>query len=361
MADARGTIVLFLTCPGIGDFLKAVPAVRVLREKFPGRIITLVKRDTRYLNLLPVLPELGEIVFIDTKKDKLQNRLKPGRVWTNLRAFAVTAAARADAALIFRPKKSYGYWAKLAGIPVRSSLDHTGAETHWLRDGYEHIMNAYMSLAAPLGITADQAELVSRQIIALPPEVESFGEQYALQHFGGRAKTAALCIGGSIPMWRWGADNFMRLARDLSSAGHNIFIATGPYETDAWEQYHKEIEALPGARWEVNMPLLQVAGVVKRCHALVGGSTGLTHIAESVATPVIGLWAAGDSIWRPLSSTSVTLMKNPPEGWERMSQQERERVGFVRGIPYDMVRDLALRALEDASLFRSDQNRTIVV
>jgi ADP-heptose:LPS heptosyltransferase len=361
MAEKPKTIVLFLTCPGIGDFVKAVPTVRILSEQCDGRIITLVKEDSRFRNLLPVLPELGEIVFINTKKDTLFNRLKPGRVWANARAFAMIAAARADAALIFRSKKIYSYWAKFAGIPMRASLAKTGAETHWLKNGYDHIMEAYVSLARPLGVTATVQDLVDRQVIGLPHEADAFGKEYFNKYFDNAQKTVSLCIGGSINMWRWGYENFMALARALSDEGCNIFIATGTYENDAWEQYHEEIESLPNARWEVNMPLLQVSGIVKRCDLLVGGSTGLTHIADAVATPVIGLWAVGDTIWRPLGKTSLTIVKHQPDGWEREDYATQHETGYVRQIPLDMVLDLSQRILEGQLDFNEYDDRMIVL
>jgi ADP-heptose:LPS heptosyltransferase len=171
----------------------------------------------------------------------------------------------------------------------------------------------------------------------------------------------SLCIGGSINMWRWGYENFMALARALSDEGCNIFIATGTYENDAWEQYHEEIESLPNARWEVNMPLLQVSGIVKRCDLLVGGSTGLTHIADAVATPVIGLWAVGDTIWRPLGKTSLTIVKHQPDGWEREDYATQHETGYVRQIPLDMVLDLSQRILEGQLDFNEYDDRMIVL
>ncbi len=353
LADGRKDILLFMTLPGIGDFINTIPAVRVLRESLPGaKILTIVKEDSRYLDLLPLVPELGEIIFINSSKAKLLQKIRDGRLIGIIRAFARTVRLRPAAAAIFRYKKMYAAWSYLARIPMVTSPDRKAYITHVDNSPDRHMHEHYLRVLRPIGVDATRDRLDQLQYLTLPESVEKKGRDFVSTQFPSGGKTVFLCIGGSIPAVKWGYFNFAELARRLSDTGYNVLIVRGPFEADA-EPFFAEIIKRPNVSWTGGMPLIDLCGVLRACDVLVGGSTGPTHIANAVGTAVVGVFpdfdAAAGIGWYPRGLQACTIYKKRPDGWDSESPETLKH-GYVHQIPCDVVFAACVDRLEGGNL-----------
>jgi heptosyltransferase-1 len=82
------------------------------------------------------------------------------------------------------------------------------------------------------------------------------------------------------------------MTRDMQSAGNFAVAAIGPQD---------RAEAIP-----------QLAGLLKRCTAVVSNDTGPMHLSAAVGTPTLGLFSIGvTEHYRPLGAKCGFLKKNP--------------------------------------------------
>jgi ADP-heptose:LPS heptosyltransferase len=78
-----------------------------------------------------------------------------------------------------------------------------------------------------------------------------------------------------------------------------IIIPVGPADTTVSEDYFKKISS-PGSIPLYNLPLDELAAILKQCSLYVGNDSGITHLAAAVGTPVVALFGPTDpGVWGP--------------------------------------------------------------
>ena len=346
MNSKRDAILMFVTCPGIGDFIKTIPIIRLIIERYPeAKIVSVARTDSRYKELFRLTPELGEIIFIDPGRGNLLNKIKPSYFLGLTRAFLRTCKLKPFAAIQFKYKRTYTYWAILAGIPRRGKPMKGWESTHADASDVPHIYHHYFKAAKPLDIPFPDKPFTDYQYIPLPDDVRKIGRDYIEKNFDTKAKTILICPGGTIPKLWWGYDNFLKLAQDLADNGMNVILATGPYEKTLYRERHEELTRKPNIKWEMNMSLLDLTGILKSCDLLVGGATGLTHVADAIGIPVLAIFAQDDIVWQPIGGQSLTICKTRPDGW--VDDKKNDVDGYVKQVPYELVYKMAISMLND--------------
>ena len=338
---------MFVTCPGIGDFINTLPTIRLIIEHYPkAKIVSVARKDSRYKELFPLTPELGEIIFIDTGKGNLLKKLKPSYFLGLPRAFLRTLELKPFAAIQFKYKRTYTYWTILAGIPRRGKPEKGWETTHADASDVPHIHHHYFKATKHLNIPFPDKPFTDYQYISIPDDIRKSGRDYIEKNFDTKAGTILICPGGTITPWLWGYDNFLKLARDLSEERMNVILASGPYEKEIYREKHEVLTKRPNIKWEMNMSLLDLAGILSNCDLMVGGSTGLTHLANAIGIPVLAIFAEDDIVWQPIGRKSLTICKTRPDNWN-LTDSKSSNEGYVNLVPYPIVHETLVAMLDD--------------
>ncbi|HPF70198.1 MAG TPA: glycosyltransferase family 9 protein [Candidatus Krumholzibacteria bacterium] len=125
---------------------------------------------------------------------------------------------------------------------------------------------------------------------ALPDEAPAALQRLARPCPGG-SPVLGLAPGARWPSKRWPEAHAARLVRDHAAQGGRLRIFLGPDE-EAWFAAGPLAAAArdTGAEVVQGRPLVEVAGLLSECAALVTNDSGLLHLAEAVGTPVVALF-----------------------------------------------------------------------
>jgi len=171
---------------------------------------------------------------------------------------------------------------RLAGIPWLGaiSVDYPGALLDLRHQVDEDIPEAERALslvqaagcALPVG---DDGSLRIRS--PLPTTVDLVGtRRYVVLH-----------PGASVPARAWPVQRYAETARLLDAAGWHVVVTGSAAERELCEQAAAEVATnLAGAT-----PLDRLAGLLAGAAAVVVANTGPAHLAASVGTPVVSLYA----------------------------------------------------------------------
>jgi ADP-heptose:LPS heptosyltransferase len=120
--------------------------------------------------------------------------------------------------------------------------------------------------------------------------------------------TVALHPGSGSKKKAWEAHSFAALAEKLRSNHQaQIVVPVGPADTTVSENYF-QIMSSHGSIPLHNLPLDELAAILKQCSLYVGNDSGITHLAAAVGTPVVALFGPTDpQVWGP-RGTNVSIL-----------------------------------------------------
>ncbi len=315
--------ILMIRLSAVGDVVRTLPALAVLRNNFPlAKIVWLV--EERSSDILLGQPELDEvIVFPRTGWTK---RLISGKWWP-LGGEAIgfikrLRQERFDLVVDFHGIFKSGLFSRISGAGLRVGFEK-GFSKEW-----SHLLTNWRVPLAGSRISRFERnlELLRRAgldtkdhgiTLYISPEdrhyVDSFlGEhglltQYPLVglHPGTSAKTRYK---------RWFPEEYARLADGLvREQGASIIVTWGPGERETAER----VRSLMKSPCIVSCPtksLKQLAAIYRHCHLYIGGDTGPMHIACLTGVPVVGIYGPTDPVVNaPYDGTpSVQVRKDLP-------------------------------------------------
>jgi ADP-heptose:LPS heptosyltransferase len=110
----------------------------------------------------------------------------------------------------------------------------------------------------------------------------------------------ALHPGSGSTKKAWKVHSFAALAEKLRTNHRaQLIVPVGPADTTVSEDYFKIISS-PGSTPLYNLPLDELAAILKQCSFYVGNDSGITHLAAAVGTPVVALFGPTDpGVWGP--------------------------------------------------------------
>ena len=104
------------------------------------------------------------------------------------------------------------------------------------------------------------------------------------------AKTIAICIGTSIPHKTW--DIYIEVAQYYEKKGYAIALLGGVKEAEVYRTYD-----VPKNDW-INLlgklSLMESAAVTKQCELVLGGDTGVMHMAAAVGAKTLTIFSCTD-------------------------------------------------------------------
>ena len=261
--------------PGaLGDVLLAIPALRALRAT-TGDVAIAAQRHIA--TLLAVLGETDaahdfealrlDALFTDDGEPALP---AAGRIvcWFGARdaGFTRRLRARAPGAVIAPSLDARVVWSHLLGTVG-------GPAGEW---------RGVARVAAPL-VAAGRAALLDAG-------------------WDGRRPLLIVHPGAGGLDKRWPADGFAAALADIGDAA--LVVHEGPADTAAVEALARR---LPGALRLRPPALPTLAGALHLAAAFVGNDSGVSHLAASVGTPAVILFAEANLAWRPWATEPEVL------------------------------------------------------
>lgn len=324
MAQPR---IVFLRLGAIGDVVRTLPALSLVRKRFPEASIAWIVEE-RSLSLLKGQADLDEVILFE--RDRLSRLVSspdsffPGLV-QGARFGCDVRRRRFDISLDFQGTLKSGLLARAIGAPVRA-----GYGQPWVKEGNFLFNNRRVSLSSEpvhrvrrnvallevLGITTRAEEGSASLPIT---DADRTGADLALR----LAKASA---GGYIFLYpgssrrqqykRYPARRFGEVARALMVAGHQVLVGTGPSE----ESIGRDIGDVAGERLRSLPPtsLLVMAEVIRRARLFLGGDTGPMHMASVLGVPIVSLFGPTDPLLNaPWGEGHVVLDALAPRGARR--------------------------------------------
>jgi heptosyltransferase-2 len=112
---------------------------------------------------------------------------------------------------------------------------------------------------------------------------------------GATRGEVALFPGAKGESRRWPADRFAELARRLAARGWRVLVLGGPAERSLTASVSRDV---PGSGACVDLggwtSLVELAGLLSECDALVTNDTGPMHLAAAMGCPVVALEGPAD-------------------------------------------------------------------
>ncbi|WP_085300504.1 glycosyltransferase family 9 protein [Cognaticolwellia mytili] len=278
-----------LRLSAIGDVCHAVAMVQNIQRQWPESKITWVigKIEASLLQGM----EGVEFVIFDKRAGlqgyrDLRAKLK-GRKFDVLLHMQV--ALRASLASLCIPAK------------VKIGFDNQRAkEAQWLftnekiaAQAEPHVLDGFMGFAEALGVEA------SAPIWRMPitDEEQLWANEKLNDNNKADKPIAIICPAASKAERNWHAEGYSQAAKHLNARGFKVVICGGPTTMEKLlaEAIISRSEFSTGENEILNLvgqtSLKQLLAVLKAAHLVIAPDTGPAHMAVTVGTPVVGLYA----------------------------------------------------------------------
>jgi len=276
------TDVCVLRLSALGDVCHALPVVRTLQDTWPESRITWILGKLEH-KLLGHLPGIEFVVFDKNAGFEAFRRLRrhfAGRRFDVL--LHMQLALRASLAA--------------ASVPARVKLGFDRArarELQWLFTTHrieprsrEHVLDSLFGFTRRLGI----AERSMRWDIPLPDSAL----EYARRAIPEGEPTLVLSPCSSHELRNWSAERYAAAA-DHAASRHGLRVLICGGRSALERQYGERIAGLmrePCRNLVGQDTLLELLATLQRATVLLSPDSGPEHMATTVGTPVIGLYAA---------------------------------------------------------------------
>jgi ADP-heptose:LPS heptosyltransferase len=290
----------------IGDVILSTPIVYALKDAIPEAHITfLCCQQTAIIG--ERTPAIDKVLTID-KPDGYR------RSFTEL--IQILRAGHFDCAVAVHPTLLEAVLLKASRIPLRIGTGYRWYSFLYNKRHYEHRKEsvkheAEYNLALLEEIKIFQTKPVFKFML-FPEDIEQAGS--ALAEIG-MSRDSIYCIvhpgsGGSAMNWK--PESYTELCRLLSIDGElSVVLSWGPADKNLMEYIlhstSSEVKMLPRV-----LPLPALAAVLQKAVFVVAPSTGVIHLANSMGTPVIGLYPPifweSPTRWGPYGNSGIVFV-----------------------------------------------------
>lgn len=268
--------ILLIRFKSIGDVVFTLPAVHMLRENFPGAKITFLTSKENS-TLLRGFHEVDEVIPIDRAALRSAN---PLRILPEF--FRLLGKLRAGKFSLVIDFQGYGETAWLTRL--------TGAKQCWgsvygrgrewaytrglVREVRIHPVDWNLSMLQQCGLQTGEIKNEFR----LPEDSLAAARKiFAENKLDPSRPTLFIQPLTSAPAKNWQLENYLAVARHWRSRGVQIIFGGGPADRNALQPVLAEKFCVTAGA-----PLLVSAGLVQLSTLLLGGDTGLSHLAVAM-------------------------------------------------------------------------------
>lgn len=309
---------LFIRLSALGDVIATLPALSLLRKRYPDAKIGFVVED-RARDLIVNHPDVDKVYVFERSRWTRELR----RPWSFLRALGEMARyvgqirrERYEVALDFQGNLKGAVHALVSGARNRIGFgrgqsregSHRLTNVH-VTPPYEiHRVEKFISLLQPLGISSTNGAVfnvpVSKDSVRRIREflkTEMNDRPYVVIHPGtsefGKAK-------------RWPLERFAEVGKKvMAELKLGVIVSWGPKELDVAQS----LASMIGGPSRLSMKtesVLDLAEILKRSVALISADTGPMHLAAACGTPCIAIFGPKNPIvYRPYGSGHHVLRK----------------------------------------------------
>lgn len=343
-----GLFVIVVRLAALGDVLRTLPAVRVVRAALPAASIAWAV-DDRWSGVLDGHPDID--ARIEFPRRSLQDASRRPGAWAtaagDLRRFVARLRSRPDdrtATLVvdFHGNLRSGLVAVASGARARLGFDgHQQKEgNRWLTthrvpslDRRESRTDRNLRLIAALGLPEVPAGPVA---LPLGSERADDAVRIVRETLGTSGPYAVLSPGASVAQAykRPPPGLLAEAAVALADRGIGALVVWGPGEEDDARRVATAARGSARVAPPTSLPLL--AALIRGARLFVGGDTGPLHLACAVGCPVVGLYGPTDpQVNAPWGVPRSTV--HPPERrYTGIKRLDRGAGGFA-GIPEGRV------------------------
>ena len=311
--------ICVLRLSAVGDVCHTVPVVRALQDHWPAAGITwVIGRSESAL--------VGDIPGVTFR---ILDKSRGWRAYPELRRQmqGVTFDLLLHMQVSFRSSIA----SRMISSPVRLGFDRARArDFQWLFTTHrieakknQHVMDSLFGFAQALGIP----EQTPRWDIPIPDRAREFAAKFVQTE--GRTLIISPCSTSRLRNWRnWSAERYAAVA-DHAVETHDMRVILTGGSTRLEERYGEEISRIANHR-PTNLigktGLKELLALLDAAHVLIAPDSGPVHMAATVGTPVIGLYATSNPMRTGPYFSRQWLVNKYPEALEAELQKTVEEV-----------------------------------
>tara|TARA_Y100000816_G_scaffold292244_1_gene286570 strand:+ start:3641 stop:4561 length:921 start_codon:yes stop_codon:yes gene_type:complete len=294
-------ILIIQTKIGMGDMIIYLPYIHAISESFKQSVSLLVKKNSRASELLAEDNHVKEIITLEKDMDgfngmfKLSSELKK-------RDFSKV--------FIFNSSLRYNVISRLAGI--KSIYQYPLFRS---KDNIVHSAKIF-------------TENVTKKIVSTEPNLILRRKKNNLNK---DFKNICLGISASGPTKRWGINNYIKLAEEISKKVKcKFFIAGGKKDIDLINKFKESNVGKNSLSFET-LSIKETLQNISDCDLYIGNDTGWAHI--SVALKVKALTIFCDSPVLAYGRYSFRMTTVEPEGENNTTTHDtlgKDKISFDR-------------------------------
>jgi heptosyltransferase II len=272
--------VLLVRFSSIGDLLLTTPLIRAIRTRHPTARITMVVREdmAETVRHNPRLTDLVTWVH-GTPLGPLAATLRQ-TPWTHRLDLHGSLRSHALRRLVGGSWTGYSKHRVRRAMLIQSGTRRGGA--------LGPVAERYFEAAAGLDVQPDGGPAEFFVTSEAQREAEAF---LATHQLGVTRTLIALAPGAAHATKRWPVEHWAALARRLRTTC-DLVVLGGPGDRELAATIAEaggETAASAAGRFSLS----GTAALLKRSRAMVGGDTGVTHLATAVGTPAVALYGPG--------------------------------------------------------------------
>ena len=275
--------ILVIRLKAIGDVIFTLPAIGALRENFPDAKITfLVSKENAAL--LGGFREINEVIVLDRAALRSGNPLRMGGEFFGL--LRRLRAGKFSLVVDFQGFGETAWMAKLTGAPQRWGSVY-GSGRSWaytrgpVRDDKLHPADWNLKLLAGCGVNC---RTIRNEFVLPVAALEAARNFYSENQLDANQRTLVIQPFTSTDQKNWPLENFLAVARHWRNHGVQVIFAGGPADGPQLEPARAEKFCVA-----TGLPLLVSAGLVQLSTVMLGGDTGLGHLAVAQGRRVVML------------------------------------------------------------------------
>ncbi len=331
-----GKKICLMRLSAIGDVCHAAAMVTRIQTHWPDAELTWVIGKVEY-QLVKLMPNVRFIIF-DKKQGKaavesLKNAVK-GETFDALLMMQVALRANM-ASRVIKAKRRIGFdWAR-------------SKELHWLFANervaprqHSHVLDGFMDFADALGVPKVATPSWN---IPVSEEDERWGEEQA----AALGDYVVIAPAASKAERNWLPERYAETADYLSQQGKSVILVGGPGDLDKTTA-NAILACKPTIKADFTgkTSLHQLLVLLKHASLVLAPDTGPAHMATTVSTPVIGLYAHSNpirtgpynNIDNTVSVYDECIEKQKGKKWEQLPWGIRAKGdNLMEGVTTDAV------------------------
>jgi lipopolysaccharide heptosyltransferase II len=313
-SQSPGKILVIKICC-LGDVIFLTPSLRALRDRFPAARISLLT-SSWVRPIAEQIPFINDILIFDAP---LNRKLNSKGISELLRVIWTIRKEKYDVAICGHRNNLFSWMTFFSRIPLR--IGFSDKHSYLVTDPvffhpdrheimrYGDLVNVLDARMSDIRTEIKPRETDLKHVDELFSKIGIQKDEYLVGIMAGGGKNP----GTSMPIKRWGIDNYKELCnRILADPKKKIILLGASTDNEVNESILAGLSTFKKNIFNVagNFPLDVLPALLKKLNIVIGGDTGPLHLAAAVGTQTIFLFGPSDPrLVAPISQNSVYLWK----------------------------------------------------